>query len=122
MNPFRDRKRETHTIDVAGKSLGRVAVEIAVLLRGKRNQEFLPHVDAGDFVKVEHADQIKLTGKKLQQKKYRRHSRYPGGFREQTAKELLAKAPEEILRKAVRGMLPPNRLRDRQMKRLQFEK
>jgi large subunit ribosomal protein L13 len=97
-------------IDAEGKILGRLATEIAVLLRGKRNPAFVEFMDSGDFVVVINAEKVKLSGKKLEQKKYYAHSGYPGGIREKNVKELLEKKPEEVIRKAVWGMIPKNKL------------
>lgn len=113
--------RQTHTIDAAGKILGRLAAEIAVLLRGKQRPDFLPNQDAGDFVVVKNVAQIKITGRKMEQKKYYRHSGYPGGLKETPLKKLFEISPAEVLRKSVFGMLPRNKLRAEQIKRLKFE-
>ncbi len=114
-------KREIHTIDATGKILGRLATEIAVLLRGKYKPEFVPYKDMGDFVVVKNVDKIKVTGKKIEKKKYYRHSGYLGGLKEIPLKKLFEKNPAEVLRKAVWGMLPNNKLRPEQIKRLKFE-
>jgi large subunit ribosomal protein L13 len=114
-------KKETHTIDVKGKVLGRVASEIAVLLRGKSRADFAPNKDAGDVVVVKNIDKIKVTGKKYANKIYYRHSGYLGSLKERTYKELFEKNPSDVLRRAVYGMLPKNKLRDKQIKRLKFE-
>lgn len=111
-------KRDWWLIDLNGKTLGRAATEIANLLRGKRKALFSPHLDTGDFVVAIHADQVVLTGGKWGKKKYYRHSGYPGGLREQTAKELLAKHPEDLILKAVKGMLPKNDLARKQLQKL----
>lgn len=116
-----DSKRKIHKIDATGKVLGRLASEIAVLLRGKHRPDFLPYKDTGDFVTVKNAVKIKLTGKKVDQKVYYRHTGYLGGLKETPVKKLLKENPKEILRRAVYGMLPKNKLRDRQIKRLKFE-
>jgi len=97
-------------IDAEGKVLGRLATEIAVLLRGKKNPKYVDFMDSGDFVVVINAEKVKVTGKKMEQKKYYSHSGYPGGLKERTLKELLAKKPEEVIKKAVWGMIPKNRL------------
>ena len=97
-------------IDAEGKVLGRLATEVAVLLRGKRNPTFVEFMDSGDFVVVINAEKIKLSGKKLEQKKYYSHSGYPGGIREKNVKDLMEKKPEEVIRKAVWGMIPKNKL------------
>ncbi len=97
-------------VDAEGKVLGRLATEVAVLLRGKRKPDFAHFLDSGDFVIVINAERIKVTGKKMEQKKYYTHSGYPGGIKEKTFKELLETKPEEIIRKAVWGMIPKNKL------------
>jgi large subunit ribosomal protein L13 len=103
-------ERKWWLIDADGKVLGRLATEISILLQGKRNPEFVKFMDSGDFVVVVNAEKVVITGKKLEQKKYYSHSGYPGGIREKTLKELLEKNPEDVLRKAVRGMIPKNKL------------
>ena len=103
-------ERKWWLIDADGKILGRLATEISILLQGKRNPEFVKFMDSGDFVVVINAEKVKVTGKKLEQKKYYSHSGYPGGIREKNLKELLEKNPEDVLRKAVRGMVPKNKL------------
>ena len=97
-------------VDAENKVLGRLATEVAILLRGKRKPEFAHFLDCGDFVIVINAEKIKLTGKKIEQKKYYSHSGYPGGIKEKTMKELLETKPEEIIKKAVWGMIPKNKL------------
>lgn len=97
-------------INADGKVLGRLATEIAVLLRGKRKPEFVDFLDSGDFVVVINAEKVKVTGKKMEQKKYYSHSGYPGGIKEKSYKELLENKPEEIIKKAVWGMIPKNKL------------
>jgi len=114
-------KRNTHTIDASGKVLGRLATQIAVLLRGKHKPEFVPYQDIGDFVIVKNVDKIKITGKKMEQKKYYKHSGFLGGLKETPLKTLLKKKPQEVLKRAVYGMLPKNKLRPQQIKRLKFE-
>ncbi len=114
--------RKTHTIDAANKSLGRLAVEITILLRGKHKPDFAPHKDEGDFVEVKNIGQIKITGKKMKQKEYFRHTGYPGGIKKSTMEEIIQKkGMGEILRRAVFGMLPKNKLRDKMIKRLKIE-
>ena len=103
-------ERKWWLIDAEGKILGRLATEIAVLLRGKRNPAYVDFMDIGDFVVVVNAERIKITGNKLEQKKYYSHSGYPGGIKEITLKDLLEKKPEEVIRKAVWGMIPKNKL------------
>ncbi|HEY6996290.1 MAG TPA: 50S ribosomal protein L13 [Candidatus Binatia bacterium] len=103
-------QRRWYVIDGQGKILGRMATEIARVLRGKHKPTFTPNQDAGDFVIVINARGLKLTGAKLQDKVYYRHTEYPGGIRERSAAEMLQIKPEELVRLAVRGMLPKNRL------------
>lgn len=109
---------ETYTIDAAGKILGRLAAEVAVLLQGKHKPNFAPHLDTEDKVIVINTSKIKITGKKSEQKKYYRHSGYPGGIKEIKYKDLFAKDPDEVLRKAIYGMLPKNKLRAKMINRL----
>ena len=103
-------QRQWYVIDARGKILGRMASEIAKVLRGKHKPCYTPNQDAGDFVIVVNAREIKLTGAKLDQKIYYRHSEYPGGIRERTAAQMLEEKPEELVMLAVKGMLPKNRL------------
>lgn len=103
-------QRAWYVVDAKDQVLGRLAVKIARVLRGKNRPEFTPHVDCGSFVVVVNAEKVRLTGRKLEQKRYYRHSGYPGGIRSQTAGQLLEKHPERLLRAAVEGMLPKNRL------------
>ena len=103
-------QRRWYVIDGQGQILGRMATEIARVLRGKHKPTFTPNQDAGDFVIVINARGVKLTGAKLQDKIYYRHTEFPGGIRERTAAEMLQIKPEELIRLAVRGMLPKNRL------------
>jgi large subunit ribosomal protein L13 len=105
-------------IDATDVVLGRLASQTARLLRGKHKAVFAPHLDTGDFVIIVNADKVVLTGAKLDQKKAYRHSGYPGGLRAVPYSELMAKRPEEAVRKAVRGMLPKNRLAQRQLQKL----
>lgn len=114
-------ERKTHTIDATGKVLGRLATEIAVLLRGKQKSDFVPYRDMGDFVIVKNVSMLKITGKKKEQKKYFHHSGFLGGVKEVPLKEIFKTNPAEVLRKAVFGMLPKNKLRAEQIKRLKFE-
>jgi large subunit ribosomal protein L13 len=102
--------RRWYIADARGQVVGRLATRIATVLRGKDKPGFTPHVDAGDFVIVVNAAEVKLSGRKLDDKNYYRHSEYPGGLRSATARELLAKHPDRVLREAVEGMLPKNRL------------
>jgi large subunit ribosomal protein L13 len=112
------RQRDWWVVDAEGKTLGRLATQIADVLRGKRKPEYTPHVDTGDFVIVVNAEKIVVTGNKLESKRYHRHSGYPGGIRSRTMGEMLARRPEEVIRRAVRGMLPRNRLARRQLTKL----
>src|SRR5689334_10720846 len=112
------RNREWVIVDAEGKTLGRLATQIADTLRGKNKPEYTPHVDTGDFVVVVNAEKIAVTGKKLDEKLYHRHSGYPGGLRTRTLREQLERRPTEVLRKAVRGMLPRNRLGRAQLTKL----
>ena len=103
-------QRQWFIVDAAGKVLGRLASEVARVLRGKHKPSFTPHVDGGDFVIVINAREIKLTGTKPEKKVYYRHSEYPGGIRTTTAEKMLAEKPEALVRLAVKGMLPKSRL------------
>ena len=114
-------ERKTHTIDATNKVLGRLATEIAVLLRGKHKPEFVPYKDMGDFVIVKNVDKIRVTGKKLEKKMYYRHSGYLGGLKKTQLKTLFKADPAEVLRKAVLGMLPKTKLQAQQIKRLKTE-
>ncbi len=105
-----DNKEKWCVVDARDKVLGRLASEVAARIRGKHNPLFTPHTDTGDWVIVINADKIRLTGNKWDQKTYYRHSGYTGNIKATTAKELMAKKPEELVRKAVKGMLPKNRL------------
>ena len=107
-------------VDAQGKVLGRLATQIAMRLRGKHKPEYTPHVDTGDFVIVVNAEKIHVTGNKLDQKRYYRHSGYPGGLRSRTLREQLDRRPEEVLRAAVKGMLPKNRLARQQITKLKI--
>ncbi|NLY54603.1 MAG: 50S ribosomal protein L13 [Firmicutes bacterium] len=102
--------RQWYVVDAAGQTLGRLASEVASILRGKHKPTFTPHVDTGDFVIVINADKVVLTGKKLDQKMAYRHSGYPGGIRATSYRTLMEKKPEYVVEKAVKGMLPRNRL------------
>ena len=110
--------REWYLVDADGQTLGRLATQIADTLRGKRKPQYTPHVDTGDFVVVVNAEKIRVTGKKLEQKRYWRHSGYPGGIKSRTLAEMLDRRPEEVIRKAVKGMLPRNRLARQQLTKL----
>jgi len=113
-----DVEREWFVVDAEGETLGRLATRIADTLRGKRKPQYTPHVDTGDFVVVVNAEKIHVTGNKLDQKRYYRHSGYPGGIRSRTLREQLDRQPAEVIRKAVKGMLPRNRLANRQITKL----
>ncbi len=113
---------KTYTIDAAGRMLGRLAAEAAILLQGKNRVDYTPYFDAQDKIIIINTSKIKVTGKKIDSKKYYRHSGYPGGLKEITYKELFAKDPNEVLRKAIYGMLPRNKLRAKMMKRLKLYK
>ncbi|GAB6076262.1 50S ribosomal protein L13 [Desulfurobacterium crinifex] len=113
-----DVQRDWYVVDAAGKTLGRLASEIARILMGKHKPTYTPHVDNGDFIIVVNAEKIHVTGKKLDKKIYYKHTGYMGHLKETTLREMLQKKPEEVIRLAVRGMLPKNKLRDRRMKRL----
>jgi len=112
--------RAWYVVDAQDKILGRLASRIAMVLRGKNKPTFTPHIDTGDFVVVVNAAQVQLTGRKLDNKFYYRHSGYPGGIKEISARKLLQKKPEEILRRAVRGMLPKNSLGRHLLKKLKI--
>ena len=112
--------RQWYLVDAQGKVLGRLASRVAMILRGKTKATFTPHTDAGDFVVVVNAAQVMLTGRKLDQKCYYRHSGYPGGLKTTTARQMLQRKPEEILRHAVRGMLPKNSLGRSLLKKLKI--
>ncbi|RKZ00626.1 MAG: 50S ribosomal protein L13 [Candidatus Hydrothermota bacterium] len=111
-------KREWWLIDAEGQTLGRLASRIALILQGKRKRIYTPHIDTGDFVVVINAEKVRLTGKKLDQKIYYRHSGYPGGLHARTARQLLQTFPERLIELAVKRMLPKNKLGRRMFKRL----
>jgi large subunit ribosomal protein L13 len=113
-------ERQWYVVDAESKTLGRLATEIADVLRGKGKPAYTPHVDTGDFVIVVNAEKIHVTGQKLDQKLYYKHSGYPGGLHTRTLREQLARRPEEVLRKAVRGMLPKNKLASAQLRKLKI--
>lgn len=115
-----DIQREWFVIDAKDQTLGRLASQIATLLRGKHKPIFSPHVDVGDYVIVLNADKIHVTGRKLDQKIYYRHSQYPGGLKKRTLREQLDKFPERVIEKAVRGMLPKNKLGNKMIKKLKI--
>jgi large subunit ribosomal protein L13 len=112
------RQRDWYVVDAEGKTLGRLATQIADTLRGKRKPEYTPHVDTGDFVVVVNAEKVRVTGDKRNAKLYHRHSGYPGGLRTRTLGEMRERRPEEVIRLAVRGMLPRNRLARQQLRKL----
>lgn len=108
-------ERKLHKIDAKDKSAGRIATEIALILRGKNKVEYLPHLDMGDMVQVVNIDKLKFTGKKIEQKKYYKYSGYPGGLK---TKKIADLEPAEVLKRAVRDMLPPTKHRVNMLKRL----
>ena len=114
MSTFMQKKenieRKWYVIDAAGKNLGRVATKAAHILRGKHKPTFTPHVDCGDYIIIINAEKVNLTGNKLNDKMYYNHSGYPGGLRERNAKVMIEKYPEEMMERAIKGMLPHNRL------------
>jgi large subunit ribosomal protein L13 len=112
------RERNWLVVDATGQTLGRLATQIADVLRGKRKPEYTPHCDVGDFVIVVNAEKIAVTGKKREEKLYYRHSGFPGGLRTRTLGDMLERRPEEVIRKAVKGMLPRNRLARQQLRKL----
>jgi large subunit ribosomal protein L13 len=113
-----DVSRDWYLVDAENKVLGRLATELAKILRGKNKPTFTPHVDTGDYVIVVNADKVSLTGKKWKDKVYYRHSGYPGGIKSITADNLRTKRPEDLIRLAVKGMLPKNRLGRKLFKKL----
>jgi len=113
-----DVQRDWHVIDAQGQTLGRLATQVATLLRGKHKPYYTPHVDCGDYVIVVNAEKIHVTGNKMSQKVYYRHSGYPGGLKEVTLRDQLQKFPGRVVEQAVRGMLPKNRLGRRMFKKL----
>jgi large subunit ribosomal protein L13 len=113
-------ERHWYVVDAEAKTLGRLATQIADVLRGKDKPAYTPHVDTGDFVIVVNAEKVRVTGQKLDQKIYYRHSGYPGGLRSRTLREQLERRPEEVLRKAVKGMLPKNKLASAQLRKLKI--
>ncbi len=115
-----DRERNWLVVDATGQTLGRLATQIADALRGKRKPTYTPHVDTGDFVVVINAEKIAVTGNKRSDKKYYRHSGYPGGLKTRTLGDMLERRPEEVLRLAVKGMLPRNRLARKQITKLKI--
>lgn len=113
-------ERKWYVVDAEGKTLGRLATEIARILRGKNKAQYTPHVDTGDFVVVINADRVSVSGRKAEQKLYRRHTGYPGGLRETSYEQMMDRKPTEILRKAVYGMMPKTRLARQQFKKLKI--
>ena len=111
-------ERKWYVIDAEGKNLGRMASEIASILRGKKKPIFTPYVDCGDYVIVINAEKVEVTGKKRKEKIYKRHTGYPGGLKEVTFEELMEKHPEEAVRHAVKGMMPKGRLGRQMFKKL----
>lgn len=110
--------RDWYVVDAEGETLGRLATKVASVLRGKHKPTYTPHIDGGDYVIIVNADKVKLTGNKLNDKIYYNHSRYTGGLRERTAKEMLEKYPVEMIERAVKGMLPKGRLGRQMYKKL----
>ncbi|MFA9400349.1 MAG: 50S ribosomal protein L13 [Acidobacteriota bacterium] len=113
-----NRQRDWYVVDAEGQTLGRMATQLADALRGKRKPDYTPHIDTGDFVVVINADKIRVTGDKMNSKIYWRHSGYPGGIRSRTLGEMLERRPEEVTRRAVKGMMPRNKLSRRQLLKL----
>jgi large subunit ribosomal protein L13 len=113
-------ERKWYVVDAEGQTLGRLATEIATILRGKNKPQYTPHVDTGDFVVVVNAEKVAVTGRKAEQKVYRRHSGYPGGLKETSYEQLMERRPTEILRRAVKGMMPKNRLARQQLRKLKI--
>ena len=113
-----NRQRDWYVVDAEGQTLGRLATQIADALRGKRKPEYTPHIDTGDFIVVVNAEKISVTGAKRTEKLYHRHSGYPGGMRTRTLNDMLERRPEEVIRLAVKGMLPRNRLARKQLTKL----
>jgi len=113
--------REKHVIDATGQAVGRLSTQVAMLLRGKNKPTFAPNIDAGDFVKIINAGQVKFTGRKLVQKDYYHHSMHPGGLKTTSMQKVFNKNPADVVKHAVYGMLPKNKLRDEMFKRLTIE-
>lgn len=111
-------ERKWYVVDAEGKTLGRLASQVAAILRGKNKPTFTPHVDGGDYVIVINAEKVEVTGKKRSEKIYKRHTGYPGGLRGLTFEQLLEKHPEEIVRHAVKGMMPTGKLGRQMFKKL----
>ncbi len=113
-------EKNWYVVDAAGQTLGRLSTVVADALRGKRKPIYTPNIDTGDFVVIVNAEKIVVTGKKLDEKKYWRHSGFPGGIKGEALKDLLARRPEEVVRRAVKGMLPHNRLGAAQLRKLKI--
>jgi len=113
-------KRDWYVIDAAGKPLGRIAAQVATILRGKHKPIYTPHVDTGDYVVIVNADKVILTGKKMENKVYYHHTNYPGGIKSESFESLINRAPEQVLYKAVWGMLPHNTLGRKMIKKLKI--
>ena len=113
-----DVQRDWYVVDAQGQTLGRLATQVATILKGKNKPSYTPHVDCGDYVVVVNAEKVHVTGQKMTQKKYYRHSGYPGGLKEVTLRDQLDKFPNRVIETAVRGMLPHNRLGRRMFKKL----
>jgi large subunit ribosomal protein L13 len=113
-------ERKWYIVDAKDQRLGRLATRIADTLRGKNKPEYTPNVDTGDFVIVVNADKIVVTGRKMEKKVYYRHTGYPGGLKQRTLAQMMEKKPEEVLRLAVKGMMPKNRLARAQLKKLKI--
>lgn len=111
-------ERKWYVVDAEGKTLGRLATQVATILRGKHKPTFTPHVDTGDFVIILNAEKVKLTGKKLDQKMYRWHTGYPGGLKERTYRDMINNKPEKVVFSAIKGMLPKNKLGRQMVKKL----
>ena len=111
-------ERKWYIVDAEGKTLGRLASQVATILRGKNKPTYTPHVDCGDYVIVVNAGKVTVTGKKLKEKIYKHYSGFPGGMRETTLEEMLEKKPEEVIRHAVKGMLPKGKLGRQMLKKL----
>lgn len=114
----KDIKRNWHQVDANGQIVGRLASQVATILMGKNKVNFVPYMDNGDFVVITNASKVTVSGKKGEQKNYYRHSGFPGGFKQENFNHLLARRPEEVIRHAVKGMLPKNKLGKRMIKKL----
>ncbi|MFA9288801.1 MAG: 50S ribosomal protein L13 [Weeksellaceae bacterium] len=114
--------RKWHLVDANGKTLGRISPDISTKLQGKHKVEYVPNIDMGDHIVVINADKVKVTGKKAEQKEYERYSGYPGGLKTLTFNQMMDRNPEEVIRRAVSGMLPKNKLRDPRLARLHVYK